>query len=78
MNRVFGNVNTPLLECINENLMKYRIRWDFKEETDGEKTVVSFFETDLYVKYNLRFFDIKNAILDAINKDTDYKIISGF
>lgn len=58
--------------------MKYRIRWDFKEETDGEKIVVSFFETDVHAKYKLRFFDIKNAILDAINKDTDYKIISGF
>lgn len=77
MNKVQGTKDTPLVECINPYIKKYRLRWDVKP-VEGEEDSVSYYETDVIVKYNLRLFDIKNAILDAINKEIDNKIISGF
>ena len=77
MKRVQGTKDTPLVECINPYIKKYRIRWDIKP-IEGEEDKVSYYETDVIVKYKLRLFDIKNAILDAINKDVDNRIISEF
>ena len=74
MRRVQGMKGIALVECISQNINKYRLRWDIQEEEGG---VVSFFETD-YISKKLRLVDIKNAILDAINKDVDQKILSGF
>lgn len=75
MRRVQGMKGIALVECINHYINKYRLRWDIQEEE--EDGVVSFFETD-YISKKLRLADIKNAILDAINKDVDQKILSGF
>ena len=77
MNKVHGTKDTPLVECINSYINKYRLRWDIKP-VEGEEDKVSYYETDVIVKYKLRLFDIKNAILDAINKDVDNRIISEF
>ena len=74
MRRVQGMKGIALVECINHYINKYRIRWDIQEEGDD---VVSFLETD-YISKKLRLADIKSAILDAINKDVDQKILSGF
>ena len=74
MRRVQGMKGIALVECINHYINKYRIRWDIQEEGDD---VVSFLETD-YISKRLRLVDIKNAILDAINKEVDQKILSGF
>ena len=75
MRRVQGMKGIALVECINHYINKYRLRWDIQKEEGDD--VVSFFETD-YISKKLRFADIKNAILDAINKDVDQKILSGF
>lgn len=75
MRRVQGTKGIALVECINHYINKYRLRWDIQEEEEDD--VVSFFETD-YISKKLRLADIKNAILDAINKDVDQKILSGF
>lgn len=77
MNKRQGIKDTSIVECINPYIKKYRFRWDIKP-IEGEEDKVSYYETDVIVKYNLRLFDIKNAILDAINKDVDQKILSGF
>lgn len=80
MERAFGNKNIPLVECINQFTKKYRIRWDvqYEEVDENGVQVVSFYETDVAVKYKIRTFDIKQAVLNAINKDIDEKILSGF
>ena len=77
MNKGHGTKNTPLIECINPYIKKYRLRWNV-EPVEGEEDKVSYYETDIIIEHKLRLFDIKNAILDAINKDVDDKILSGF
>ena len=77
MNRVQGSMDIPLILCINPYIKKYRLRWDIKP-VENQEGIVSFYETDVIVKYKLRLFDIKNTILDTINKEIDKKILSDF
>ena len=81
MNRSEGVKGTPLVECINHHIGKYRFRWGVEsiivnEPEDYER--VSFYETDLILSYKPRLSDVKSAILEAINADVDERIVSGF
>lgn len=94
MKRAEGTKGISLIECINPNIGKYRIRWDIRSEEGGSSTEdggsstedgiegynnrVSFYETEIVQSYMPRLSDIKAAILNAINADTRDTIVSGF
>lgn len=79
MNTSSGTKGITLIECINPYLKKYRLRWNVTPiESEESENQVQFFETDFVSKTKPRLQDVKNAILQAINQDTDNKILSGF
>lgn len=63
MERHYGSVGIPLIECTNPRLGKWRVRWavqpDIKEETEG----VSFVETEFLNKPSMEV--ISRVILDS-------------
>lgn len=75
MKRTQGSLGISLVECINRYTGKYRIRWDLKED---EEKMVSFYETEAIFKKPPTLSEIKDTVLEAINKDTDETILSGF
>lgn len=77
MNKSYGNKGVSLIECINQNIHKYRIRWDIKScNNDGTDDTVSFMEEDILHKPLLD--EIKSIVREGINKETDNNILSGF
>lgn len=79
MNISSGTKGIALIECINPYLQKYRLRWNVTPiESEESENQVQFFETDYVSKTKPRLQDVKTAILQAINQDTDNKILSGF
>ena len=77
MIRAFGTENTPLIECINPKIKKYRIRWDITPEQDEENNdTVSFMEAEILHKPSLE--EVKNIVLNGYNQIIDEKILSGF
>lgn len=77
MNKSYGNKGVSLIECINQNIHKYRIRWDIKSyNNDGTDDTVSFMEDDILHKPLLD--EIKSIVREGINKETDNNILSGF
>lgn len=79
MNISSGTKGIALIECINPYIKKYRLRWNVTPiESEESENQVQFFETDYVSKTKPRLQDVKTAILQAINQDTDNKILSGF
>lgn len=76
MNRVFGHIKEFAL--VKQDRSSTIIGWDYKEVGDGVNATWN--EAIIYKKqvWNPRFQDIKNAVIESINKDTDYKILTGF
>lgn len=69
-----------LVECINHYIGKYRVRWDIQPETgeDADKQLVSYYETEIVMLRKPNINDIKQAVLEGVNRMIDEKIISGF
>lgn len=78
MQREYGSIETLKIECINRRLGKWRIRYDYVEETDEEGCIkgISFLETELFRKPTME--DVKDFALGIENAKTDQKILSGF
>lgn len=77
MKRAFGVKGLPLIECINPQMKKYRIRWDITPEQDEENNdTVSFMEAEILHKPSLK--EVKNIVLNGYNQIIDEKILSGF
>lgn len=66
-----------LVECINPYIGKYRVRWDIQPETgeDADKQSVSYYETEIILRHKP---NIKQAVLEGVNRMIDEKILSGF
>ena len=80
MRRVNGTIGVALVECINHYIGKYRVRWDIQPETgeDADKQLVSYYETEIVMLRKPNINDIKQAVLEGVNRMIDEKIISGF
>lgn len=78
MRRVYGSMKTPKVECINKRLGKWRVRYDYKEETDQNigGTYVTFVETEFAHKPTIE--EVKSFVLGIENQMTNDAIISGF
>lgn len=78
MIRAFGTEETPLIECINPKIKKYRIRWDKQSyyDDDSEEQGVSFMEEDILHKPTRS--EVKGIVLRGFNAIVDEKILSGF
>jgi hypothetical protein len=78
MRIAFGSKGLPLIECINPQIKKYRIRWDFQPyfyDDSGEQGV-SFMEDEILHKPTLR--EVKNIVLKGYNAIVDETILNGF
>lgn len=80
MRRAQGGIGVALVECINHYIGKYRVRWDIHPETgeDADKQLVSYYETEIVMLRKPNINDIKQAVLEGVNRMIDEKIISGF
>lgn len=80
MNRVQGTIGVAPVECINRYIGKYRVRWDIQPETgeDADRQAVSYYETEIILQRKPNINDIRQAVLDGVNRMIDDKIISGF
>lgn len=80
MRRVQGTIGVALVECINHYIGKYRVRWDIQPETgeDADKQAVSYYETEIILRHKPNINDIKQAVLEGVNRMIDEKIISEF
>lgn len=77
MKRAFGIAGLPLIECVNPQMKKYRIRWDITPEQDEENDdTVSFMEAEVLHKPSLK--EVKDIVLNGYNQIVDEKILSGF
>lgn len=70
-----GSSSTPLLECINKRLGKWRVRCDYVSE-DKEKESVSFVEKDFSHKPTIE--EVKDFVLGVENTKIDERILGGF
>lgn len=67
MKRSFGIEGLPLIECINPQMKKYRIRWDITPEQDEENNdTVSFMESEVLHKPTLE--ELKKIVLNGYNE----------
>lgn len=80
MRRVQGTIGVALVECINHYIGKYRVRWDIQPETgeDADKQAVSYYETEIILRHKPNINDIKQAVLEGVNRMIDERIISEF
>lgn len=80
MRRVQGTIGVALVECINHYIGKYRVRWDIQPETgdDADKQAVSYYETEIILQHKPNINDIRQAVLEGVNRMIDEKIISEF
>lgn len=80
MRRVNGTIGVALVECINHYIGKYRVRWDIQPETgeDADNQLVSYYETEVFMLRKPNINDIKQVVLEGVNRMIDEKIISGF
>lgn len=77
MIRAFGVLGIPLIECINPEIKKYRIRYDIQKYPDEEyDNTISFMEDEILHKPTLS--EVKNIVLKGYNSIVDEKILSGF
>lgn len=73
MKRAYGSDKTPLIECINPDLRKFRIRWDYRLEEEGG---VSFMEAETLYRPSMQI--VREIVLNGYNEIVDERIISGF
>lgn len=80
MRRAQGTIGVALVECINHYIGKYRVRWDIQPETgeDADEQAVSYYETEIILRHKPNINDIKQAVLEGVNRMIDEKIISEF
>jgi hypothetical protein len=80
--RNYSNADIKYIECINNKLNKWRIRWDIQpeyqqnEEGNQEERGVSFLEYEFKHKPSLD--EIKDVVLKWYNDRIDAQIYSGF
>ena len=80
--RNYSNTDIKYIECINNKLNKWRIRWDIQpeyqqnEEGNQEERGVSFLECEFKHKPSLD--EIKDVVLKWYNDRIDSQIYSGF
>lgn len=80
--RNYSNTDIKYIECINNKLNKWRIRWDIQpeyqqnEEGNQEEKGVSFLEYEFNHKPSLD--EIKDVVLKWYNDKIDAQIYSGF
>lgn len=74
MERHYGSVGIPLMECINPLINKWRVRWDVQAEE--EHGGVSFVEAEFL--YRPALPEIKQVVLSWYNSRIDDRIRSGF
>ena len=70
-----GSSSTPVVECINKRLGKWRVRCDYVIE-DNEKESVSFEERDFSHKPTIE--EVQDFVLGVENDKIDFAILSGF
>lgn len=70
-----GSSSTPVVECINKRLSKWRVRCDYVIE-DNEKESVSFEERDFSHKPTIE--EVQDFVLGVENDKIDSAILSGF
>lgn len=75
MERKQGMPNTPIIECL-DGMTKHAVRWDYRQEQQGEETVTTFMEETFAVKPTLE--QIKATIYAWINQEATNAIVSGF
>jgi hypothetical protein len=73
MNRIQGNPQSAPIECINPVRSKWRVRWDFQSDDNGNG---SFMEQEFDHKPSLD--EIKAVVIEWCNNNTDNNILSGF
>lgn len=77
MKRAIGVIGIPLIECVDRELRKYRIRWDIQPYDDGENdNTISFMEREICKKPTLN--EVKKIVLEGYNNIINEKILSGF
>lgn len=77
--RVNGGDNPQLVECLNEVIPIYAVRWDVRENNGvfgSSKTGTNYMEAQLWHKPTLQ--ECKDIILAWMNTDIDRQILSGF
>lgn len=75
MKRKQGQINTPIIECL-DRMTKYAVRWDYRQEQQGEEIVTTFMEEVFAVKPTLE--QIKATIYAWINEKCTNAIVTGF
>ena len=70
-----GSSSTPVVECINKRLGKWRVRCDYVIE-DNEKESVSFEESDFSHKPTIE--EVQDFVVGVENGKIDLAILSGF
>ena len=73
MNRVFGNISEFAL--IRQDASCIAVAYDYKPEPDGENA--TWCEV-IINRLSPSFREVKDAIINDINAQTDYKILTGF
>lgn len=81
MNRIKGTDGVSLIECVNPNTSKWRVRWDARQSQEmdeqGKRSEgVTYMEHEFLYKPEL--VEIKELIMGWFNKQIDAKIRSGF
>lgn len=79
MTRHHGSTEISVAECIDRRFDTWRVRTDFKPYIDPEteeEMGVTFIETEFPYKPSLQ--EAKDFVLEVINAQTDYKILTGF
>lgn len=76
--RHFGSKNTPVIECCNTTLQKYKVRTDFQPHIDpiSKEEMNTFIEMEFPYKPSMK--EVKDFVTGVINAQTDYKILTGF
>lgn len=79
--RVQGTEGVALVECINPDKDKWRVRWDVRpntgtDEQGNPRTGINYEETEFLYKPTIS--EIKKVVLDWYNQQIDLKITSGF
>lgn len=77
--RVNGGDNPQLVECLNEVIPIYAVRWDVQANNGvfgSSKTGTNYMEAQLWHKPTLQ--ECKDIILAWMNTDIDRQILSGF
>lgn len=73
MQKVIGNSDVKLIECINPKKDKWKVRWAIQATEDG---VVEYMEDDFNHKPTID--EIKGIIIGWYNSNIDAEIVSGF